>query len=113
MQSDKVFQLLAKFKDDIPSEKYLLLQNALSYAGDEYYERLLAIDVKSSTTVLILSIFLGGYGIDRFIIGDVTLGILKLLFGWATLGIWPLVDIFFSYKKAKEINFDNIMKALM
>ena len=64
------------------------------------------------TTVLLCSIFLGGIGVDRFIIGDVGLGIAKLLFGWITLGIWPLIDIFFSYKKAKEKNLQTILSSL-
>ena len=48
--------------------------------------------MKSKTTALILSIFLGGLGIDRFYLGYTGLGILKLLTG-AGFGIWWLIDI--------------------
>lgn len=47
---------------------------------------------KSFSTTLILSIFLGGLGIDRFYLGYTVLGILKLITG-AGLGIWWLIDI--------------------
>jgi len=48
--------------------------------------------MKSKTTALILSILLGELGIDRFYMGYIGLGILKLItFGGA--GVWWLIDI--------------------
>lgn len=47
---------------------------------------------KPFTTTLILSIFLGGLGIDRFYLGYTLLGILKLITGGG-LGLWWLIDI--------------------
>ncbi len=47
---------------------------------------------KPFTTTLILSIVLGGLGIDRFYLGYTMLGILKLITGGG-LGIWWLVDV--------------------
>lgn len=41
---------------------------------------------------VICTLFLGLLGIDRMIIGRVGLGIAKLLLGWATLGIWAIID---------------------
>ena len=47
---------------------------------------------KSRTVASLLSFFLGGIGIDRFYLGNIGMGIAKLLLGWLTLGIWPLID---------------------
>ncbi len=47
---------------------------------------------KSWTTALILSILLGGLGVDRFYLGYTGLGILKLITGGG-FGIWWLIDI--------------------
>jgi TM2 domain-containing membrane protein YozV len=42
----------------------------------------------------------GWIGVDRFMRGQIGLGIVKLLFGWWTMGIWPLVDWIISLVKA-------------
>lgn len=48
--------------------------------------------MKSKTTTLILAILLGGLGVDRFYVGKMGTGVLKLLTGGG-FGIWWLVDI--------------------
>ena len=47
---------------------------------------------KDWTTLLILSILLGGLGVDRFYAGHIGLGVLKLL-TLGACGIWALIDI--------------------
>lgn len=47
---------------------------------------------KSHTTTIILSVLLGGLGIDRFYLGYTGLGVLKLLTG-GCLGILYIIDI--------------------
>jgi TM2 domain-containing membrane protein YozV len=47
---------------------------------------------KSQTAALLLSIFLGGLGIDRFYLGYTLLGILKLI-TLGGFGIWYVIDL--------------------
>lgn len=113
MTNDKIGALTAQYAKDIPTGMALSFQQMLKDIPDEAYPQLAAIQTKSPTTVILLSIFLGGLGIDRFYVGDVALGIFKLLLGWLTLGIWPLIDCFVCYKKAKTKNYEQLTKAIL
>jgi TM2 domain-containing membrane protein YozV len=53
---------------------------------------------------LLFSVFFGSIGIDRFIMGHVGLGLLKL-FTMGGLGIWWLVDVILI---AQKYPFENI-----
>ena len=109
MKEENVRQAIAAVSGKIPQEKLMYFKNKLAATDDGRLDEILCADIYNPTHILLFSIFLGGLGIDRFLIGDIGLGIAKLLFGWITFGIWPLIAIFFSYKKAKEKNFNNLM----
>lgn len=53
---------------------------------------------------LLMSLFFGTLGVDRFIMGHVGLGILKLITGGG-FGIWWLVDVILI---ATKYHFKNI-----
>lgn len=112
MENNKVNAVILQYKDFIPSEQILMLKHSLSNASETCYDDLIAVPMTNPTTTILLSVFLGGFGIDRFYIGDTGLGIAKLLVGWLTFGIWPLVDIFCCYKKAKKNNLEKLLLSL-
>ena len=58
--------------------------------------------------VWVANFLFGGFGVDRFLRGQIGLGVCKLLFGWLTLGIWPLVDWIISLTKAYGGPFGNV-----
>ncbi len=109
MKEETVRQIVSAVGDKLPEEKMMMFKNKLAELPDEKADEIMCVALYNPTHILLFSIFLGGFGIDRFMIGDTGLGVGKLLLGWATCGIWPLIDIFMSYKKAKEKNFNKLM----
>jgi len=53
---------------------------------------------------LVMSIILGDLGVDRFIMGHVGLGILKLI-TFGGFGIWWIIDVILI---ATKYNFSNV-----
>lgn len=97
-----------QFKGNCFGQEYLSnLRTSLNAASDEKLRDLELVELKNPTTGLILSILLGGWGVDRFYAGDIGLGVGKLLTGGGC-GIWWLVDLFLISKRIRAINFEKI-----
>ena len=62
--------------------------------------------------ILILSIILGSYGVDRFLLGDIGLGVLKLL-TCGGCGIWTIVDWFSVKQRTYDSNFKKFNETLL
>ena len=61
--------------------------------------------------LLLLSIFLGCLGIDRFYIGDIGLGIFKLI-TCGGFGFWAIIDWFLIMGATKSKNTNNLLSLI-
>lgn len=111
MDINKVDLYIMTNQKYFPAEKIAYLKDKLVNADDSKLNLLSSISLKDPTVLLIISIFLGYLGIDRFMAGDIGLGILKLL-TVGVCGIFTIVDWFLISNRAKEINFNNVMLVL-
>lgn len=111
MEQNKVDMYIMTNQKYFPAEKIMYLKEKLAAMDENKFAMISTIDLKDPTTILLISIFLGGLGIDRFMLGDTGMGILKLLTG-GCCGILTIIDWFTVSKKTKELNFNNIMTML-
>lgn len=85
-----------------------MIRTRLENLSDDNFNLLQTVELKDPTVLLIVSIFLGTLGIDRFFIGDIGMGILKLLTA-GLCGILTVIDWFLIMKRTKEKNLEKIM----
>jgi TM2 domain-containing membrane protein YozV len=109
MEQNKIDMFIAANADKFPAEKLGLIQSQLERVDDRKFISIQSADYKNPTTLLIFSIFLGNLGVDRFILGQVGLGVGKLL-TCGGLGIWTFIDWFMIMNAAKENNFKSFLK---
>lgn len=98
----------AKF---FPTENLVFLREKLSALEDDRFNMLAMVELKDPILMLIISLLFGTLGIDRFLLGDIGMGVLKLLTG-GLCGILTLVDWFLIMNKTKELNFNKVMALL-
>jgi TM2 domain-containing membrane protein YozV len=109
MTDDKVTMFMMANGKFFPNEKVMLVKERIEKLDDSKLIVLSSIEYKDPTTMLLISIFLGSLGIDRFMLGDTAMGVLKLLTG-GLCGILTIIDWFTVTNKAKELNFNKFMQ---
>lgn len=108
MEQTKLDMYIMQNQKYFPAEKVIYLKEKLKDLDDEKYLLVSSVELKEPTTMLIISILLGSLGIDRFMLGDTGMGVLKLLTG-GCCGILTIIDWCNIQKKTKELNFNKIM----
>ena len=111
MDAQKVDMFIMTNQKYLPAEKILYLKERLLEADESKFNLITAVEFKDPMTLLLISLFLGAYGVDRFMLEDTGMGVLKLLTG-GLCGILTIIDWFTVQKKAKELNFNKLITLL-
>ena len=117
MERNNAFAYFEQKKEFLfPNKKYseTQIENALFSASDDSFFYLDGIDYKKPTTIFIISIFLGSLGIDRFYLGDMKFGILKLISSLVLpfLPIWWIIDLFLIKNLCREKNCELLIDTI-
>ena len=105
MEKEQACQLIAIYGEKFPNHMLTGLLNQLEKM--EYSTASIQLaQTKDPIISLLLSIFLGSLGIDRLYVGDIGLGIIKLI-TCGGCGIWTIVDWFLIMSRTKEINYSS------
>ena len=112
MDQQRVDMYLATNQKYFPAAKIPMIRERLLMMDENRFMVATSIDFKDPTTMLIISIFLGELGVDRFMLGDVGMGILKLLTA-GVCGILWIIDLIQIMDKTKEANFNLLYNSIM
>ena len=111
MDAQKVDLFMMTNNKYFPESHLPMIRERLLAADESRTLMVQSIQFKDPTTALVISLFLGTYGIDRFYIGDTGLGVGKLL-TCGGCGIWAIVDWFLIMDATREKNLTKLMMAL-
>lgn len=106
--SDKSNMLLMTYSKYFPEENIVMLRDKFDAMDDDKISMMYSLQFKDPMMALILSIVAGSLGIDRFYIGDIGLGVAKML-TCGGCGIWTIIDYFLIMKSTKEKNFEKLI----
>ncbi len=108
IDQQKVEMYIFSNREYFPSSKLVYLKSQLAKADDRKFDLISTINLKSPQIITLVSLFLGIFGVDRFMIGNIAIGVLKLFTG-GLCGILWLYDFFTISERVKKRNFENIM----
>lgn len=111
MDMQRVDMFIMTNQKNLPAEKIPFLRDRLMQCDPQRWVMVSSVEMKDPTTLLLLSLFLGGWGVDRFMLGETGMGLLKLLTG-GCCGVLTIIDWFSVQNKTRELNFQRIMALL-
>lgn len=111
MDSQKVDMFIIANSKYFEGHHLPAIRERLINLDDSQWTNLQMLQFKDPTTSLIVSILAGYLGIDRFMIGDIGLGVGKLL-TCGGLGIWTIVDYFLIMGATREKNMQKLQMVL-
>lgn len=111
MRQEQIDLFMATNANNFPASMKPTIRMALAQCPEERWPMISDMSFKNPVVSLILSIFLGEFGFDRFYIGNIGLGILKLLTGGGC-GVWWLIDLFLIMESTRRVNYNKLRQVL-
>jgi len=104
MEQNRIDMLIATMSEKFPPSKLMMVREQLAMLDDSKLSIVQSVEYKDTTSMLLFAIFLGGFGVDRFMLDDTGLGVAKLL-TCGGCGIWSIIDWFTVKDRTKEYNY--------
>lgn len=111
MEAQKVDMFIMSNGKFFQSHQISQVRDKLLAIDDSKWALVQSLEFRDPTMILIVSLLAGGFGVDRFLIGDTGMGVGKLL-TCGGLGIWAIVDWFLIMDAAREKNIEKLQKVL-
>ena len=111
MDSQKVDLFLAANQKFFSPTQILTIKDRLLALDDDKFTLINALDYKDPTMIIIVSVFAGSLGIDRFMLGDTGYGVLKLL-TCGGCGILTIIDWFNIQDLTRNQNYTKLLQII-
>jgi len=111
MTQEKIQMFIMGNQNRFESSQLPIIMEQMKNIDDNDLSVLSSVKFKDPITVLILLLFFGGLGVDRFVIGEIGMGILKL-FTCGCFGILTIIDWFIIMGKTRKKNFEIFMETV-
>ena len=111
MDAAKVDLFLLTHAKSFETHQLSFVREKLLALDDSQWIILQSLNIKDPMLSLIVSIVGGHFGIDRFLIGDIGLGIGKLI-TCGGLGVWTVIDWFLIMDATRSKNFEKLQPYL-
>ena len=111
MDQQKVDMFLMSNANKFPEERMFFIREHLANLDDSKAGILYTLQLKDPTMALVLSLMVGGFGVDRFYLGQTGMGILKFI-TCGGLGIWAIVDWFLIIGATRDYNLEKLHRFL-
>ena len=108
MNQQQVDNYIAQNTKYFPADKVPMIREKLLALPDDRFAAVSAVELKDPMTLLLISIFVGSLGVDRFMLGDTGMGVVKLLTCGGCYVLW-IMDMINAQNRAKEFNFNKLM----
>lgn len=114
MEKSTIDLLMNRFNDMLPEETHMMVYRALENLPEERSAFIYTLKMKNPNVAIGLNLlgFLMFAGFDKFYLGEIRMGLLKLF----TLGgffIWTIYDLFTLKKRVKMANFNKLMSKVV
>jgi hypothetical protein len=109
MDSNKVDMFMISNGKYFEAHHLGYVREKLTAADENKWMQIQYLSFKDPTVILIVSVLVGNFGIDRFIIGDVGIGLLKL-FTCGGFFIGWIIDWFLIMGATREKNLTNFQR---
>jgi hypothetical protein len=109
MEESKITQFMLSNRGKFSAEGFILIERKLKGMDDSKFDSVCAQRHKKPVIIFVISLFLGWLGIDRFVLGQIVLGIAKLvLFICSLICIW-MISVLISEGPSRGINFGTLL----
>lgn len=111
MDQQKIQMFLITNQKNFEASQIPFITKKLNELNDDQLMVVSTANYKEPTTMLIISLLLGGLGVDRFMLGETGMGVLKLLTA-GCLGILTIIDWFNVMSKTRKKNFEIFLQSI-